>query len=90
VKLLTETIGQGPVRRCDGRCYNGKNKTCVCICGGRNHGVGLEQALKNVQEIFQPMLAAFDTEHQPFLITRVAERRLRRDALPEAMRKYVR
>ena len=39
------------VGRCDARCYNATGKTCKCICGGRNHGAGLEQAMENTKEI---------------------------------------
>ena len=33
--------------KCDERCYNAKRMDCSCICGGVNHGHGLEHALKN-------------------------------------------
>ena len=34
---------------CDERCYDAKGMTCSCICGGKNHGMGLKQALINEQ-----------------------------------------
>jgi hypothetical protein len=34
-------------RRCDETCYNAKGMNCACGCGGKNHGMGLEQALRN-------------------------------------------
>jgi len=34
-------------RTCNARCYNAKGKRCTCICGGKNHGVGYDQALDN-------------------------------------------
>lgn len=34
-------------RRCDAKCYNAKHPKCECCCGGRNHGIGLKQALEN-------------------------------------------
>lgn len=37
-------------RRCDEACYNAKRLGCHCICGGRNHGLGLEHALANQRE----------------------------------------
>ena len=47
---MTTLITQGR-RRCDARCYNGKQTTkCKCICGGRNHAGGFSQALSNVRE----------------------------------------
>jgi len=37
----------GLVGRCDKRCYDGTTKNCECVCGGKNHGVGLRQAAAN-------------------------------------------
>jgi len=39
--VMTSQDGQ---HLCDARCYNAKWFTCSCICGGKNHGVGLRQA----------------------------------------------
>lgn len=43
--------GDGRVRhRCDARCYNGRIGTkCKCICGGRNHGKGLQTAVEQTR-----------------------------------------
>ena len=47
--LIEEHSAGGEVTgRCDARCYHAKGDDCWCICGGKNHGVGLEQALANV------------------------------------------
>jgi len=32
------------IGKCDARCYNGRPGRCSCICGGRNHGIGLRLA----------------------------------------------
>lgn len=32
--------------RCDARCYDSKNATCYCVCGGVNHGIGLVNAAR--------------------------------------------
>jgi len=40
----------GRVRRCDARCYNGESSRCTCVCGGINHGVGIQRALENSRE----------------------------------------
>jgi hypothetical protein len=42
---MTSVI-RGRGRRCDARCYDGASPrdACRCICGGRNHGVGLRRA----------------------------------------------
>jgi len=31
--------------RCDARCYNAKGKKCKCVCGGTNHGKGINFAI---------------------------------------------
>lgn len=37
-----------PDRRCDASCYNAKGDKCCCVCGGKNHGVGFDQALEHL------------------------------------------
>jgi hypothetical protein len=37
----------GCVGRCDANCHDATTPICTCICGGRNHGVGLKQAIDN-------------------------------------------
>ncbi len=50
--LLEQRSGDGTlVGRCDARCYNADGPDCDCICGGRNHGAGLEQALEETREM---------------------------------------
>ncbi len=46
--------------RCDARCYDATSATCLCICGGRNHGVGLKQAAANSQRLLYPNPDAFN------------------------------
>lgn len=48
IKVKTKS---GKVHRCDVRCYNAKCSKCVCICSGKNHGVGLKQAVKNTMDL---------------------------------------
>jgi len=31
--------------RCDASCYNAKSKKCTCVCGGDNHGRGINSAI---------------------------------------------
>lgn len=40
----------GCVGRCDANCHNAAVQSCRCICGGRNHGVGLMMAIANNAE----------------------------------------
>jgi len=54
--LMTQKVGQGPTQRCDARCYNAKTGHCACICGGRNHGAGMQKALDNTRQMFAPVV----------------------------------
>lgn len=38
-------------RRCDAICHDARKEKCTCICGGKNHGKGFEQAKQNVIEM---------------------------------------
>lgn len=50
--LMSVHSSEGCEGQCDGKCYNAKGGKCTCICGGKNHGVGLEQAIDNTREQF--------------------------------------
>ena len=41
--LIEVWNSEGLVGRCDARCYNAKEVHCECICGGKNHGAGLQR-----------------------------------------------
>ena len=34
------------IQACDTKCYDALEPVCDCICGGRNHGIGLKKALE--------------------------------------------
>jgi len=36
------------IGRCDARCHTAKGAKCTCICGGLNHGVGLDRVINSV------------------------------------------
>jgi hypothetical protein len=36
--------------RCDERCYDATSADCHCVCNGKNHGIGLQQAAKNTMQ----------------------------------------
>jgi hypothetical protein len=42
------------VGRCDAKCYDAHEPDCDCICGGRNHGARLVQALENTADLVDP------------------------------------
>jgi len=41
--------GGSLIGRCAEKCHTAKGKKCKCICGGKNHGVGLAKAIENRQ-----------------------------------------
>lgn len=44
------------VGRCDAKCYDARHNDCHCICGGKNHGKGVEAAGVNVRAWVQNAL----------------------------------
>ena len=50
--MIIMTVGDSyGERRCTARCYNASGDKCVCCCGGRNHGIGLQKALEQNEEM---------------------------------------
>jgi hypothetical protein len=54
--LISVHNSEGCVGRCDAKCYEAQSAECDCICGGKNHGAGLEQARDNVAELAEGWL----------------------------------
>lgn len=70
VTLITQGDSDGITGRCDERCYMARHPECTCCCGGKNHGVGKEQAMENVRDWAEDILPAGITllPHQPTLV----------------------
>ena len=49
--MISVCNNAGHVRRCDAKCYNAVKQKCICVCGGRNHGAGHNQAVANTVNI---------------------------------------
>lgn len=49
--LIAVYNSEGCVGRCDARCYEATSPDCECICGGKNHGAGKQQAVENTSEL---------------------------------------
>ena len=49
--LIAVYNSEGCVGRCDARCYDAAEPDCDCICGGRNHAAGKQQAIENTREL---------------------------------------
>jgi hypothetical protein len=77
--LIAVYNSEGCVGRCDARCYDAAEDECDCICGGRNHGAGKQQAIDNTRELAESWLeqarangqdvsafeVALDVTHEP-------------------------
>lgn len=55
-------MGRKRQRRCDAKCHNATKPRCRCVCGGVNHGVGLDKARANTKEITDEQLIKTDSE----------------------------
>jgi hypothetical protein len=55
--LIAVCNADGCVGRCDARCYAARGTGCECICGGRNHGAGKQQAMDCTRELAQSWAA---------------------------------
>jgi hypothetical protein len=51
VTLISWHTSGGAEGRCDAKCYEAREPACDCICGGRNHGAGRQQAETNTMEL---------------------------------------
>jgi hypothetical protein len=51
VTLISYSSSGGEEGRCDAKCYLAGHPDCGCICGGINHGKGLEQAAENTRKL---------------------------------------
>ena len=49
--------------RCDAHCYEAKEPECDCVCGGRNHGKGLDQAIANTRQLAETMMKEYAASH---------------------------
>jgi hypothetical protein len=63
--LIVRNIAGEILRKCDALCYNGKGTHCDCCCGGRNHGVGLARARRNLKDFAHAaMIPYLPYEHE--------------------------
>jgi len=62
--------------RCDARCYDATSPDCDCVCGGRNHGIGLQRAAQNT---LQDAAAWLDAQNAKDVAHRELYAKLARD-----------
>ena len=56
--LIEVRDNNGVVGRCDANCYEAGCPKCTCVCGGVNHGVGLNAALRRTANIYEDVIRA--------------------------------
>jgi len=56
MSITTGNSEGSSTRKCDANCHEAEKPTCTCICGGRNHGVGLTKATDNARGMAEAML----------------------------------
>lgn len=61
--LIAVYDSSGCIGRCDARCYNATCTQCDCICGGKNHGAGIQQAMENTRELAESWIEAYKAKH---------------------------
>lgn len=59
VTLISVHNSDGCVGRCDAKCYNARHPDCDCVCGGKNHGAGLEKARENTAEMAEKWIEEY-------------------------------
>jgi len=60
ISVYLKGMGKKWQRRCDARCHNATKPRCRCVCGGVNHGVGLEKARANTEQLTDEQLIKTD------------------------------
>lgn len=63
--LITVKYANGTQRRCDAKCYNAKHPRCKCVCGGMNHGVGLNSAIRATEGLAEDYLEQISNPENP-------------------------
>jgi len=61
--MIAAYNSSGCIGRCDAKCYLATSPDCTCICGGKNHGVGLKKAMANTQELAEAWIEAYAGQH---------------------------
>jgi hypothetical protein len=62
--LIAVYTAQGCVGRCDARCYEAHEPVCTCVCGGRNHGKGLDTSKAQTRANAPVWISAYARSHQ--------------------------
>lgn len=61
--LISAHNSEGCYGRCDAKCYKAVHPNCDCICGGMNHGVGIQKAMENTEELADSWIEEYGRKH---------------------------
>lgn len=70
--LIAVYTSDGCEGRCDAKCYDAEWDECTCICGGRNHGAGKQQALDNTRELAESWIEQARANGQDITLAELA------------------
>lgn len=59
VTLIAVYTSEGCIGRCDAKCHEAQEPSCDCICGGMNHGAGVQQAIDNTRVHAEVMIEKY-------------------------------
>ncbi len=57
--LIEVRNSDGVVGRCDERCYMAQHNYCDCVCHGRNHGIGLKNAIDATRAMAEQLVSEY-------------------------------
>lgn len=60
--LIAVYSGDKCIGRCDANCYEAQHPSCDCVCGGKNHGAGQQQAIQNTREFAEQWVKRYMEE----------------------------
>ena len=58
--VISAHNSDGCIGRCDSKCHDATHETCTCICGGANHGKGLETAISNTRQMAENWIESYN------------------------------
>lgn len=61
--MIAAYNSEGCIGRCDAKCYNATCEDCDCICGGMNHGAGIQTAMDNTREMAEEWIDNYKAQH---------------------------
>jgi hypothetical protein len=70
--MIAVYTGDGCAGRCDASCYHAMGPECTCICGGRNNGIGRQEAIENTRQLGESWLKRAEVTGKVITLAEVA------------------